>query len=67
LPKEELENDPSLIKEIGQLLNFKIGLDERSYSSLFASFAENRKNYMNIYKAIEEEVLNKNSLNSFKI
>ena len=67
LPADEIENDPVLIKEIVQLLNYKFGLDSPSYERLFGTFAENRRNYQNLYKAIEDEVITRGSLGSFKV
>ena len=67
LAAEEIENDPVLMREIAQLLNFKFGLSRKDFERLFMTFAENRKHYQSLYKAIEEEVINKSSLSSFKI
>ena len=67
LPAETIENDPVLAKEVAQLLNYKLGLDRKSYERLFGEFAAKRKQYQHLFKAIEEEVVGRNSLGSFKI
>ena len=66
LPAEEVENDPVLLKEVAGLLTHRFGLDADSYQQLVVGFANNQKLYQNIYKAFEEEIIERNPVASFK-
>lgn len=51
-----LENDPELRKEIWQVVNFKLGMDDKNLKEASEDFEFRAGNYERLYEAIQEQM-----------
>ncbi len=54
--KELVDNDSELIRELWQVLNFKLGIDEKSLNEVSSDFELRHSNYQKLYNAIKEQM-----------
>ena len=58
LEEEDLKNE-KLIGKINEVLNQKLGVDKETFEGLMVEYANNEKIYEDIFKAVEDELINK--------
>lgn len=53
---EVVLNDPELRKELWQVINYKLGMDERALNEICGNFDFRYGNYKKLYAAIREQM-----------
>jgi len=59
---EVLLSDRRLLEKVNQVLNAKLGVDQKTFLSLKAEHQKNQQMYLNLFAAIEDELLNKGDM-----
>lgn len=57
-----LLSDRRLLDKVDQVLNSKVGVDKKTFAGLKAEHQKNQQMYLNLFAAIEDELLNKGDM-----
>ena len=61
LDEEDLK-DSDLIKTMNKIFNNKVGVDKAIFESLRKEYEKNHQTYLDMFKAIDEEIIQKSEI-----